>query len=300
MSITCTTQAADSPRLNKNILIISWDGVQREHMLELLVQGKLPNLKALGEEGSFVWLQITTHKTDTKAGHTQILTGYTPEVTGVYNNAKYGAIPEGLSLFERFENYFGKDNVATIALTGKSHHIGSLPAGLRSDRKRLPPTPHPAEPWNLVKAHLDVWDGDQQRDADVVGDKALQYLKNFADRPFFFFLHFSDPDHNGHRSGENSNEYANGIILCDEWLGRVRKQLETLGIADRTLIYVTTDHGFDEGKPMHANAPHTWLVTNDNLTAQYGDQMDIAPTILKRVGIDPDGFNPPLPGKPLF
>jgi hypothetical protein len=44
-----------------------------------------------------------------------------------------------------------------------------------------------------------------------------------------------------------------------------------------------------------------FLATNDKgIKAPSGLQMDITPTILKRYGIDPASFQPPLPGKPLF
>jgi predicted AlkP superfamily pyrophosphatase or phosphodiesterase len=288
-----------------NILVISWDGTQRNHLLDLLDAGKLPNLAALRDEGKLIPLEVTTHQTDTKAGHTQMLTGQKPEVTGVYNNKKFGPIPEGLSVFEKLESYFGPDNIVTIALTGKSHHIGSAPAGpcpLKKKKKgnNKHPKDCPAEPWNVVKTHFDVWDGDKQRDASEVGPLALGYLGKYASTPFFFFLHFSDPDHAGHKHGENSDEYSNGIIECDKWLGEIRLKLASLGIADKTLIYVTTDHGFDEGMPTHKNAPEIWLITNDkSVTASSGDQMDITPTILKRDGIDPASVQPSLPGKPL-
>lgn len=158
-----------------------------------------------------------------------------------------------------------------------------------------------AEPWNLVKKHLDVWDGDKQRDASEVGPLALGYLGEFGGRPFFFFLHFSDPDHNGHKYGENSEHYSGAIITCDGWLVKLRRKLTELGIADRTLIYVTTDHGFDEGEKSHKNAPHIWIATNDkSIAAAAGDQMDITPTILAREGVDPAVLSPPLPGRPLF
>jgi len=310
---TVTSAKVNEP---KNVILISWDGVQRDHLNELLDDGKLPNLKALSEEGAMIPIEITTHKTDTKAGHTQMLTGYTPEVTGVYSNVRYGPIPEGLSLFERLEDYYGKDNVVTIALTGKTDHIGSLPAGKRPEGRVLRAAGKrqgkmkgprreiidcPAEPWNLVKNHMDVWDGDKGRNASKVGPQALNYLDEYGKKRFFFFLHFSDPDSKGHAFGENSDEYSNAIITCDTWLGEIRNRLKELGIDQNTLIYVTSDHGFDEGKKTHGNAPYVWLATNDSdLIAKEGDQMDIAPTILERLGIDVAIFQPVMPGKLLY
>ena len=54
---------------------------------------------------------ITDHSTDTKAGHSEILTGYGPTVTGVYSNGHYQAIPKGLTLFERLKAYLNLDTL---------------------------------------------------------------------------------------------------------------------------------------------------------------------------------------------
>lgn len=116
-----------TPPNQRNAILFSWDGVQRDHLNECLSRNELPNLAALIAEGSMVKIDISGHNTDTKAGHTQMLTGYDPDVTGVMSNAKFKAIPPGLSIFERLEQQFGDDNIATIMVTGKTHHIGSCP-----------------------------------------------------------------------------------------------------------------------------------------------------------------------------
>ncbi|MDI7246727.1 MAG: alkaline phosphatase family protein [Bacillota bacterium] len=110
---------------------------------------------------------------------------------------------------------------------------------------------------------------------------------------------FSDPDHVGHRYGENSSEYSKAIITVDEWLGRIVAKLKDLGIYERTRIYVTSDHGMDEGKTSHAMAPYVFLATNDPGIKTRGDQRDIVPTILSQMGIDLSEITPALPGRLL-
>jgi hypothetical protein len=74
-----------------------------------------------------------------------------------------------------------------------------------------------------------------------------------------------------------------------------------LGIADETLIYIVTDHGFDEGKSVHLNAPYTFLATNDPLVIRSGDRKDPAATFLERMGINPTyGGTPPLNAYSLY
>jgi hypothetical protein len=108
--------AQQSPELTppKNIILIGWDGAQRDHLKEALQQGDLPNLQALIDEGTIVAIDIL-RITDTKAGWAQILTGYNPEVTGVFSNSTFQPIPDGYTIFERLETFFGPDEFATAA-----------------------------------------------------------------------------------------------------------------------------------------------------------------------------------------
>ena len=64
----------------QNIIVIGWDGAQRDHVNEMIARNELPNLMALAAEGTKVDVDVTSGATDTKAGWTQILTGYKPEV----------------------------------------------------------------------------------------------------------------------------------------------------------------------------------------------------------------------------
>lgn len=102
---------ADKPVMANNAILIGWDGAHRDHVKSLLKEGKLANLKELIAHGVLVDVDVTSGATDTKAGWTQILTGYRPEVTGVYNNGRYRDVPEGYSVFERLQTEFGADKI---------------------------------------------------------------------------------------------------------------------------------------------------------------------------------------------
>ena len=108
----------------QNIILFGWDGAQRDHVNEALARGELPNLKKLGEQGVYVKIDVEG-TTDTKAGWSQILTGYYPQVTGVYSNGRFQPVPEGLSIFERLEKQFGADKFVTVAVIGKKAHCGA-------------------------------------------------------------------------------------------------------------------------------------------------------------------------------
>jgi len=361
--VSVLSAVAAAPGPIKNAILISWDGVQRDHLRELLDTGRLPNLKSLIEEGTIVEIDVT-HKTDTKAGHAEMLTGYGPEVTGVYSNFVYQPIPKGYTIFERLEEEFGKDNIATIMITGKGGNLGSKgptseeplitellwrqlekkgvsrdqvlerlkkvfgndkvghaiisiiaeapskvlkklssgfpksPEGMKP-RRHLAMQSHQGEPFYNAKPAIDLFQGDKARPADEVGKLALDSLDQYGKGRFFAFFHFGDPDAAGHKHGENSQEYSNAIIEADKWLGCIVEKLKELGVYEETRIYVTSDHGFDEGKTSHSMAPYVFLGTNDSEIKRRGDQRDIAPTILARMGVDISEFNPPLLGRLL-
>jgi hypothetical protein len=306
----------------RHVILIGWDGAQREHVRECLQRGELPNLAKLASEGKLVAIDIL-RTTDTKAGWTQILTGYEPEKTGVFSNGRYQPIPKGYTVFERLEEHFGADNIATVAVIGKKGNVDADPpskvlaapieqrarAGRAPAQQRLRQGKiviengvrylvEPGKPYSHAQQSMDVFINGLMRD-DAVGAKALEMLERYKDKRFFFFIHFAGVDHQGHQYGENSKEYNDALISGDRWLGRIVQKLKDLKLYDRTLIYVTADHGFDEGMKTHADAPYVFLATNDKGVIRRGTRADIAPTILERFGVDLKRIQPPLDGHPL-
>jgi len=82
-------------------------------------------------------------------------------------------------------------------------------------------------------------------------------------------------------------------------LGKIMAELKAQHIADSTLVYVSADHGFDQGTKRHSTATHIFLGTNDARVRTYGEQRDIAPTVLFEMGVDLSKITPRLPGKVL-
>src|ERR1019366_2733452 len=114
---------AKTPATDRDAILVSWDGALREHLRADLAAGKLPNLARLTKGGSLIDIDVTGHFTDTKAGHSELLSGYGPDLTGVRSDGHFAPIPAGLSVFERLRKTF--PNLTTIMLTGKDHNLGS-------------------------------------------------------------------------------------------------------------------------------------------------------------------------------
>jgi len=113
---------------------------------------------------------------------------------------------------------------------------------------------------------------------------------------------FREPDVVGHVEGENSVRYSASLVDLDRWLGEIVAQIDSLGLSDRTLVYVVTDHGCDEGANRHSNAPYGFLASNDPLIVRPGDRKDLAATILERYGVGPGAVDgaPPVDGYSLY
>jgi hypothetical protein len=252
----------------------------------MLEEQKLENLRALMGDGRLVNLTVEGHETDTLAGHAEMLTGYPNFLTNVRSDSNYAPIPKGYMIFERLEAYYERDNIATIFVTGKS----KLGAYEGSPFSNLPPA-------------LDVFDAGD-RNASIVGEKAINYLERFGSKRIFEFVHFAEPDVIGHIFGEGSKEYQEAIKLDDVWLGKIIRTLKNLGIYKNTKVYLTTDHGFNAHSFGHPSAPDIFLAANDRAVKYQGSQVDIVPTLLARLGINSClistlQLTPPLSGRSL-
>ena len=304
-------ESTEAPQ--NNVILFGWDGAQREHVKECLGRGELPALQSIAAQGSIVEIDAL-RVTDTKAGWSQILTGCNPETSGIFSNGRYGPIPAGMTIFERLEDYFGKDNITTVAVIGKKGHVDAdgpkkFRETARTIRRRsllrqrraegkvvveegIRYREIPAKPYFNAKDNMDLFInglGENQ----AVGEKAIELLEQCRDSPFFFFVHFADVDHKGHKFGENSAEYNEALISCDRWTGEIVKKVREMGLEGKTTFYVTADHGFDEDTKGHADAPYVFLASSDPAIIRRGERADIAATILEKLGI------PPAEGWPL-
>ena len=153
-------------------------------------------------------------------------------------------------------------------------------------------------PYYTMHKSCDVWEYGLVQDQKV-GTRAIQLLEQYKDKPFFFFVHFAEVDHSGHQHGENSKEYNDALISNDTWTGKIIDKLKELGLYDKTLVYVTSDHGFNEGASNHKYAPYVVCASNDPRLKRDGMRQDITPTILADFGLDLADLDPALSGEPL-
>jgi len=69
----------------------------------------------------------------------------------------------------------------------------------------------------------------------------VDYIKN--KKPNFLFVHFGEVDHVGHSIGHATIEYYQSVEKLDEYIGEIINSIKMAGIADKTVIIFTADHG---------------------------------------------------------
>lgn len=267
-----------------NVVLIGWDGADRKNVNQLKSDGQLPNLSQLASEGAFVNMEIIGGVTSTTPGWTEEITGYEPEITGVYSNKKteHQTIPEGYTLPERLEEYFGDENIVTGVMIGKKKQMQKTKTG---------------GAFNNLAVNIDEYVAFDGKENQILV-AALEFIENHQNEQFFLFVLFNNPDTTGHQSGRDSKQYNDKIIKNDKRTGQIIQKLKDCGVYDHTLVYITADHGFDyNGKQnTHHHAPYFFLATNDSQVMRDGERADIAPTLYDAFGIDVGILNPPLDG----
>jgi len=255
------------------VILFSWDGVQYNHLMELYNSGKLTNLRQMVNETRLPILRalITDHYTETNYGYPSLL-------SGVGQGTMQGC-PDNITVWEKIEAW--NSSWVTASIAGKSKFSDQIFPEARDD--------------------VDYWyAGDVY--ASVVTDLAIEFVQNHSASCFFMFVHYREPDYAGHNYGENSQQYEDAIIECDNQAGRILSTLEVEGINDSTAVLVTTDHGFSEGGTSHSGsawgAPNSdpnlytiWIACSSGTVSlseaanEYWDQNDVAPTIYSLIGL---------------
>ena len=104
------------------MILISWDGYQRNHLDQQLDKGELPNLKTFMENGVRLDTYFIYQMTQTKPAHASMLTGIHPTKLEIYSNQIiFKTVPANTTILERSEHNFKEIKTGFIA--GKNKNI---------------------------------------------------------------------------------------------------------------------------------------------------------------------------------
>ena len=276
-----------------NVLLVSMDTVRRDRLhCYGREQIDTPIVDQLARTG-IRFDQAITPVPMTLPGHASMLTGLNP--------MHHGARVNGMFKLD--------ENVPTIQgeLGKRGYRTGAVIAAFVLDRR-----------YGLSRA-FDTYDDDltggrqsyqfsyRERPAERVNAAATAWLRKDPSKPFFLFVHYFDP-HWPYSAPEpfaskyKDNEYGGydgEIAYTDDQLGKLLNVLDELGVRDRTLVVVVSDHG--EGLGQHDEHTHSLLVydttllvpmifsgpspiPHNRLVSRQVGLIDLAPTILDLLG----------------
>lgn len=262
-----------------------------------------PHLDRIARDG-VVFEHCLTAAPNTLPSHATILTGKYPYSHGVRSNVGYLLPSANVTLAERLSEA-GYVTAAEIAapVIGRQTRIDQ---GFQHWRDTLTPgvvlkTTRVETPEGFKKLEL------QERDAADITKRGVELLRRHRMQPFFLWLHYFDPHEvyvppPAHANAIPDSYYHAEVRFADEQVGRVLRELERLGLRERTLVVVTSDHG--EGLGQHEEKTHTFLVYDTTMRVPLivwgpreilaGSRVtgvvrtaDIAPTILDFIGLPP-------------
>jgi arylsulfatase A-like enzyme len=294
-----TAPAAGAPA--RGLVLVSLDTLRADH-LGLYGYGRAtsPNLDRIFSTAGVVVDRVLTQATDTFNGHMALMTGMNPTTA---LRRRTGQLSRQL------------DWVTTLAevLRGRGYRT----AAFTEDAMMIAPSGFQRgfEVYHETKAIAAA--GAQRGTIEDTFARGLDWLEHHRDDPFFLFLHtyqvhdpylspaaYADRFPTPPGASEPQLEidrYDRAIAYTDEQVRAALERLDALGLADRTLLVVTADHGEEFGE--HGGRRHGAHLTSEVLhvpllfrgapgltpgTRRSGPMglLDVMPTLLGLLGVD--------------
>ena len=296
--VSCSGDGESPERLN--VLLVTFDTTRADHIGAYgNSQARTPNLDSLAA-GGVLFERAYSSAPITAPSHGTILTGLYPTGHGVRDNGLFVLDESTVTLAEILKQK-GYATAASIASFPLSSRFG-LDQGfdLYDDNFTAPYEDFRGS--RVVQKTRMFFD---ERPAELVNEPLLSWLDDNHKQPFFAWAHYFDP----HLPLEPpppydqlfiSNPYLGEIAYADEMLGQLLDHLETLGVADNTVVIVTADHG--EGLGQHNETTHSTLLYDTTLhvplvmripgidggtrISERVGTVDILPTVLELMEID--------------
>ena len=201
----------------QNVFIISFD----QGDPDLIQQSEMPVFHKMAAEGAHSWNAFTIVPSSTLPSHTSMLTGV--------------GIQKHQVLWNEYAPEKGLVKVPTIFSLAKSRGLKTAMFVGKEKFKHL-----------LLSGSVDTFVWPQPEDG------ALAVAKAFAEqvktlKPNLCFIHFRDPDTEGHKYGSHSPEKKQALADCDQALGIIKNAIADAGL-NNSVIILTADHGSHDVK----------------------------------------------------
>lgn len=289
----CATPQKDGPPATP-VILVSIDTLRADRLPAYGYAGvATPAIDAFSRD-AVLFERAYSHYPLTLPAHVSVLSGLLPSEHGVRDNLGYEVdfAPEDPYL-PRILREAGWATGAAV-----SAYVLRPKTGLDAD-------------FDFYDANIEVTDvdraeglGEVQRRGDETLTAALDWLGEVGERPFFLFLHFYEP-HTPYAPPEPfasryADPYDGEIAAVDAVFGRFIEALGELGLYERSLIVLFSDHG--EGLGDHGEQEHGLLLYRETLevplmvklpggdragrrSAEPAQLVDVVPTVLDVTGL---------------
>jgi len=332
-SIGCERSAPSDDRVaapvgidgkGRNVLLVSVDTLRADSLGCYGHAGvSTPNIDRLAA-GGVRFTQCISSVPITLPSHSTMMTGSYQYVHGARDNGLFKLGSENVTLAERFKEA-GYATHAVLAAMVLNRRYGmdqgfdtyddledregdSIKGGAGRDpavAKGDPDAPPDQRPAPGEPTAAPLW-ASFDREADEITQIGIKLLERNRDNPFFIFVHYFDPHQPPKAPQRFSAQYQDGylaeIAYVDEQFGLLMEALGELGLAERTLVILTSDHG--EGRGEHGEQTHSYFIYDSTLhvplivsvpgqvpgggvVESQVRLVDLAPTILEFAGLEP-------------
>jgi arylsulfatase A-like enzyme len=260
-------QSQPDTSVSRNVVVVSVDGLRPD----AIERYGAPTLQRLMREGSYTLTASTIHPSKTLPSHTSMLTGQPPERHGVLWNNVATADADSIDLPNIFSvarahgystaAFFSKSKFQPLQLQGTLDY-SQAPGGVFGR-------------WSSERTMTDV----------------AKYLA--AARPNVLFVHLTDPDAAGHRSGWMTDGYGRAVLSADAAVNRLIGLAERAYGAGKFSLIVTADHGghgYNHGSRDPRDVTIPWIAWGHRvkpgvLAESAVRTMDTASTVLWLLGL---------------
>lgn len=219
LAITLSTVFGQESKV-RHVILIGCDGLGAY----AIPDSDMPNLKKMMKEGSYTMEARSVLPSSSAVNWASMIMGAGPTAHGYTEwGSKTPEIPSAtIDKYGLFPSIFGQlrqqqPEASSVAIYSWSG-IGPL----------------------LEKEAIDqVIDGEGKD--DWCAEKAASIFKD--DQPNLMFVHFDQPDGVGHNIGHDTPEYYEELKNVDRRIGLIYDAVQASGLAEETVIIVSSDHG---------------------------------------------------------
>jgi arylsulfatase A-like enzyme/Flp pilus assembly protein TadD len=306
--LSCSTDSKTGPetsappklRRDTNILLITVDTLRADHLgCYGYRNASTPNIDALAKRG-VRFTQAFAHVPLTTPSHASILTGAYPQVHQLRDNGGF-VLDDSIPTLATAAQQAGFETAAVIGAAVLHHQYGlNRGFGTYLDSMQVP------KRQGLLPGVV------AEVRADVVTQRALEWLQKqrasgfgtTAGKNFLLWAHYYDPHFPYDPPGPfasrfSKDKYSGEIAYTDEQIGKLISGLADLGMKDRTLVLLVSDHGeglgdhgeFTHGVFLYDEATHIPMIATgpDILPGRVIERqvasIDVMPTILDYLGL---------------